>query len=81
MSAIDLNSVALPSRTKVLIVVSGESDELTGLRQSFSGRSKEVEYRCIPTEGNWNEVDANGSALIPQAVIQGIVQYLAPAGR
>ena len=81
MNAIDLNKATLPSRTKVLIVVSGESDESKELERSFSERSKGVEYRCIPTEGNWNEVDANGSALIPQAVIQGIVQYLAPAGR
>jgi hypothetical protein len=58
-----------------LIVVSHEQPDydeigalpLTGVR---------VKYQVVPSEGNWNEVDDYGGALIPVFLIQAIVAHL-----
>ena len=44
--------------------------------QAGTGRAT---YRCIPSEGDWAVGDRFGSALIPQAIIQGVVQCLTEA--
>jgi len=35
-----------------------------------------VGYRCIPSAGDWAVADRFGSALIPQAIIQGVLRCL-----
>lgn len=76
LASMDLTTVCLPERTKTLIIVPQDTSGYRDLHSALSSTSRNVEYRCVPTEGNWNEVDANGSALIPQAVIQTVVKYL-----
>ena len=81
LESADLTQVALNPRTKTLIVVSQDQDDYRSLERKLRERGTKVEYSCIPMDGNWNEVDANGSALIPQAVIKGIVGYLSGESR
>ncbi|HEY8154130.1 MAG TPA: alpha/beta hydrolase [Myxococcota bacterium] len=61
----------------VEIVVSAEREEYQGLRDRLAGRGLAIEYACVPSPGNWNEVDNFGSALLPQQLIQEIVARFA----
>jgi hypothetical protein len=54
-------------------VVSSERPEWSELQESFVQRGLASRLVCIPSGGNWNEVDNFGSALLPQELIQGIV--------
>jgi alpha-beta hydrolase superfamily lysophospholipase len=57
----------------VEIVVSSERDDYHRLRDRLSGAGLAIRYACVPSPGNWNEVDNFGSALLPQQLIQEIV--------
>jgi pimeloyl-ACP methyl ester carboxylesterase len=54
----------------------GEEDESRHALDSFCARVPNARLSSIPSEGNWNEVDEYGSALIPQAAIRCIVDRL-----
>jgi hypothetical protein len=51
-----------------------------GLERRLAGSGLEVRHHVIPSEGNWAEGDAFGSALLPQGIIQGIVDLLVGSG-
>jgi len=63
-----------PSRR--LVLASEARPEYESLGRHTTGEMK-VEYQIEPVAGNWNEVDDYGGALIPVALIQKIVAYLA----
>jgi pimeloyl-ACP methyl ester carboxylesterase len=76
MEKIDLLELSALSPPHVSILVSSENDEARGLETSLHGRGVDASYRCIPSAGNWNEVDNFGGALVPQEIIQGVVASL-----
>jgi hypothetical protein len=76
LAALDLGEVALRPGLKTLTVVSAESEEHAALMSAFRNQGVDATFLCVPSEGNWNEVDDFGSALIPQAIIRTIVTYL-----
>ncbi|MBD0320621.1 MAG: alpha/beta fold hydrolase [Gemmatimonadetes bacterium] len=69
----EIDLLGLPASKRVTLVVSDEKDDYLRLRDA--GRS--FGYRHIPSAGNWDEADKYGAALLPQAIIQGIVSCLA----
>lgn len=76
LAAIDLTerAVKLPGRS--LMVVSGANVAFERSAAAFARNGSHLEWREVPSPGNWGEVDDNGSALIPVALIQAIVQDL-----
>jgi len=75
LAAIDLLSVGGPAGSGRLVVASHARDEYAALgRQAPAG--VKAGYELVPSEGNWNEVDDYGGALIPVFLIQAIVAHL-----
>jgi pimeloyl-ACP methyl ester carboxylesterase len=72
---LELKSVPVQSSTERFVVVSSETPEQKELAASLRSGSKDT-FVCVPSDGNWNEVDDFGSALIPQAIIRAIVNHL-----
>ena len=65
-----------PSNAKnVLQIVSYESSKFETLKNSWKGRDG-FEYKYTPAPSEWNTVDRFGGILLPQPIIQGIVNYL-----
>lgn len=62
-------------QTGRLVIVSHERMEYAELGQHQINGMK-LGYQVVPSDGNWNEVDDYGGALIPVLIIQGIVTYL-----
>jgi pimeloyl-ACP methyl ester carboxylesterase len=81
LDSIDITGIPLGARIRSLVMVSEDLADYRLLERSLLGGGANVVHRCIPMDGVWNEVDNNGSALIPQALIQGIVGYLAAESR
>jgi pimeloyl-ACP methyl ester carboxylesterase len=77
LAALDLLERDVARARKIEIVVSGERGEYQGLRDRLTERGLPIEYTCVPSPGNWNEVDNFGSALLPQQLIQEIVARFA----
>lgn len=75
LAAIDLGELD-PASSTLCVVISEERAEFARLRECLAARRVPAVFRCYPSAGNWNEVDRWGSALLPQAIIQGIVQTL-----
>jgi uncharacterized protein len=71
-----LTDTAPRSGTEYMVVVSDVNEDQRTLLSTLEGGGGEVTFRRVPSEGNWNEVDNFGSALIPQAIIREIVNYL-----
>lgn len=76
IAAEDLTRLEGWSARETLLVVSGERPEYTALRDAWKASGVRGRYRWVPSEGNWAEGDRFGSALIPQAIIQDIVNSL-----
>ena len=77
LQSIDLMEAAAPGARELMVVVSEERDDYTGLRKRLEERRVKARYAHIPSAGNWDEIDKFGSALLPQQIIQGIVACLA----
>lgn len=58
------------------LLVSEEKPDYLRVREQYASLQDRFTYRCIPSPGDWAFVDAYGSALLPQDIIQGIVTYL-----
>jgi hypothetical protein len=77
IAKLDLMTAGVPlGPSRRLVIASEPRPEYESLGQHAAGEMK-VEYQVVPVEGNWNEVDNYGGALIPVALIQRIVAYLA----
>lgn len=75
LSGLDLRTMSKRLNARTLIIASEDRSADRELRDAFVRTGSRVVYDCIPTTGNWNEVDTFGSALIPQAMIQRIVTF------
>jgi pimeloyl-ACP methyl ester carboxylesterase len=73
LEALDLTGLEKTGARSIEIVTSSERDEWRELCTALVGRGLPASLACIPSGGNWNEVDNFGSALLPQELIQGIV--------
>lgn len=76
LEAIDLRTLSESGSARIAVVVSEDRPEYGALRDRLGERRIPVAYRCFPSAGNWGEIDRWGSALLPQAIIQGIVATL-----
>lgn len=81
LGKIRLTEQAGPAVPKAKVLVSGEREDCRALSDRFRRDGIRSDYRCIPSPGSWNIVDNNGSALIPQAIIQGVVAHLTEGRR
>jgi len=70
---LDLLRLEKLAAREIEIVVSSERPEWNELHAALVSRGHPARLACIPSGGNWNEVDNFGSALLPQELIQGIV--------
>ena len=75
LAAMDLASIGAPAGSGRLVVASHDRAEYRALGQLKVERAQ-VRYELVPSEGNWNEVDDYGGALIPVFLIQAIVAHL-----
>ncbi|MDX2184119.1 MAG: alpha/beta hydrolase [Gemmatimonadaceae bacterium] len=73
---IDVVTAPPSTRARVVMVVSADLPEFSALGQALMRTGAALTTRIVPSPGNWGEVDDNGSALIPVALIQTIVQDL-----
>jgi uncharacterized protein len=62
--------------TRVAVLVSAEREDYTKLAERYAQMNARYTFRCIPSPGDWAYIDAYGSALLPQDIIQGIVAHL-----
>ncbi len=76
LAGIDLHALPTKGTARLTVVVSEDRSEYGALRDRLTERKIPLAYRCIPSAGNWGEIDRWGSALLPQAIIQGIVATL-----
>lgn len=75
LATMDLRTVGAPAGSGRLVLAAHERDEYAALgKLSVAGAT--VKYQVVPSEGNWNEVDDYGGALIPVFLIQAIVAHL-----
>lgn len=74
--SLDLMTTVVPPNLEGLVAVSEDVVTYQQLRDRLSGPGADVSYQCIPSDGRWSEFDNWGSALIPQALIRAIVDYL-----
>ncbi len=63
-----------PNVTSVVMVVSGEDERTNRIKGAWKDNEK-FHYYHTPIPGNWNYVDSFGGILLPQPVIQAIVQW------
>lgn len=77
LGGVDLRSMSKRLDAKTFIIASEDRSADRELHDALARTGTRVTYDCIPTSGNWNEVDTFGSALIPQAMIQRIVNFFA----
>jgi pimeloyl-ACP methyl ester carboxylesterase len=81
----ELNSMTLqswPSATarRVDVVRSSEAADAEALAARLTAEGSNSSYSVFPSNGNWAESDAFGSALIPQGIIQGIIGKVLESG-
>jgi pimeloyl-ACP methyl ester carboxylesterase len=76
IAAIDLAKLTERPAGRVDLIASAERAEDISCHETWRNAGLNVRYRCIPSEGNWAEGDEFGSALIPQEIIQGVVQSI-----
>lgn len=74
------DGAGVPPGTPVDLVVSRADPMYDGLEHRLAASGLGVKHHVIPSEGNWAEGDAFGSALLPQGIIQGIVDLLVGSG-
>lgn len=58
---------------KAFVLVSSMTDDYSNLEQVSKRSGGKMAFQHIESPGNWCEIDAFGSLLLPQAIIQGIV--------
>jgi uncharacterized protein len=81
----ELNAMTLPTwpssaARRVDVVRSSPSDEAEALATRLMAEGSAASYSVYPSNGNWAESDAFGSALIPQGIIQGIIGKVLESG-
>lgn len=73
LARLSLGALRDPVVERLSVLVSAEQDDYQALARQWRNSGLRFEFECIPSGGNWNEVDNFGSALVPQELIGGIV--------
>jgi pimeloyl-ACP methyl ester carboxylesterase len=81
LSAIRLADLRPAEGQRVDLIVSADAPEVVRVAEAWSTGDADVRYRCVPSEGDWSKGDRFGSALIPQAIIAGVVESLTDGNR
>ncbi len=68
------------TRARIDIALSSEREDAVDLAGRLRERGHPVRIEVFPSNGNWAESDAFGSALIPQGIIQGMLGFILPEG-
>jgi uncharacterized protein len=76
LDGVGLDAYRAPAKDRVAVLVSRERTDYLSLRDHYARQTDRLTYRCIPSPGDWAYIDAYGSALLPQDIIQGIVTHL-----
>lgn len=76
LAAVDLIGLRVPSGKATDLIVSSENPNARELVSRWHSEGASARYRCVPSEGDWSKGDRFGSALIPQAIIKGVVEAL-----
>jgi uncharacterized protein len=76
LSAVDLTHISAPDVGSLDWVVSSENEAVRAIVSGWKALGVPASYRCFPSEGDWAKGDRFGSALIPQAIIKGVVDVL-----
>ena len=77
IAQVDLTRLKVPHGKTIEVIVSSESANTRELVSTWNAEGASARYRCVPSEGDWSKDDRFGSALIPQAIIKGVVDALA----
>ena len=75
LEVMDLRRVGAPAGSGRFVLAAHEREEYAALG-NLQVPGVRVKYEVVPSEGNWNEVDDYGGALIPVFLIQAIVAHL-----
>lgn len=81
IQGVDLAQGPPPNAARVDVIVSEERPDCEALSGRWSAAGVDTRYRCVPSENRWAEGDEFGSALIPQDIIQVIVESLVTEAR
>lgn len=81
IGAIDLRRWVPTRPLRVDVAVSSEKEGWAQLRGHLEGLADPGRFTLSPSAGDWDEVDAFGSALIPQTIIQTVVGMVTENGR
>ena len=76
LAKIDLRKLEGIKAKKMSLIVSGDTEQFSQLRESLNTQAPLSSFQCIPSPGNWCEVDNFGSVLLPQEMIQGVANHL-----
>lgn len=80
LTAMTLQTWPQAAARRVDVVRSSESDDAKALAAQLTAAGCNASYAVFPSNGNWAESDAFGSALIPQGIIQGIIGKVLESG-
>lgn len=76
LAVLDLEAWCPRPDMTVALVVSEERASDRAAFEAWQATGANVTYRCAPSENRWAEGDAFGSALIPQEIIQAVVEVV-----
>lgn len=76
LATLESGRVTTAPAAKALVIAAAARPADPQLEAALRAAGSTTTYRLLPSEGSWGEVDNYGSALIPQQIVQGIVQYL-----
>lgn len=77
IAALDVSRLDLRPSAGIYLVTSREREDVVTRARAWEAAGVPATADCVPSPGDWNEVDFFGSALVPQAIIQAIVTRLA----
>lgn len=80
MDAVDLRIDLDRFKAAVALVVAEDRPEYRELEQTLAKAAPTFEYEVAPSSGEWAQADPFGDALIPQQIIQAIVDRLQTQG-
>ncbi len=80
LESIDLRAWTGAAVRRLDVVTSSERADAAALVAGLAARGAPVRGLVCPSNGNWAESDAFGSALIPQSIIQGILGCVLESG-
>jgi hypothetical protein len=76
MEAVDLDGRVRDLGVNVSLMVAEDRAEYRKLSEALLASERRHHFEVVPSSGNWAQADPFGDALIPQNIMQGIVDRL-----